>query len=100
MKRETDDIINYLMDQEIKDGEVVVPKGWKDYIERTGVIKEGAFLALTAPKYFIHLDRFCNRFFPKNEDGSPKDERLETFWRNELFVINTDYKKGFFTDNS
>ena len=100
MKKETDDIINYLMDQEIKDGEVVVPQGWKDYIERTGVIKYGAFLALTAPKYFIHLDRFCNKLFPKNEDGSPKDERLETFWRNELFVINTDYKKGFFTDNS
>ena len=100
MKRETDEIINYLIDREIKDGKVVVPQGWKDYIERTGVIKEGALLALTAPKYYIHFDRFCNKFYPKNEDGSPNDIALETFWRNEHFVVNTDFKKGFFRDNS
>jgi hypothetical protein len=34
-----------------------------------------------------------------NEDGT-RDVEAEAFWRAELFVVNNEYKKGFFSDNS
>lgn len=82
MQNKTDEIISYLIDEEIEGGKVVQSGAWNDFINQNGLIKKDALLYLTAPIYYIHFNKLCDEFFR----GEDSDLRVQ--WKSKLFVVN------------